>query len=74
MLIEVKKNSRVSAKDIQKSLEDTNLSVDEATIRKILNKSGDPGRPPGKEPMLSKTHIAAWLKVANVHLNVPQRY
>ena len=33
ILNEVKKNPRVSAKDLQKSLEDANVSVDESTIR-----------------------------------------
>jgi hypothetical protein len=33
MLNEVKKNLRVSAKDLQKSLEHANISVDESTIR-----------------------------------------
>ena len=42
-LNEVKKNPRVSAKDLQKSLEHANISVDESTIRKTLNKRGNPG-------------------------------
>lgn len=44
MLNEVKKNPRVSAKDLQKSLEHANISVDESTIRKTLNKNGVHGR------------------------------
>ena len=45
MLNEVKKNPRVSAKDLQKSLEHANMSVDKSTIRKTLNKSGVHGSP-----------------------------
>ena len=37
MLNEVKKNPRVSAKDLQKFLEHVNISVDKSTIRKTLN-------------------------------------
>jgi hypothetical protein len=33
MVNEVKKNPRVSAKDLQKSLEDAIISVDESTMR-----------------------------------------
>ena len=40
MLNEVKKNPRVSAKDLQKSLEHANFAVDESTVRKKLNKNG----------------------------------
>jgi hypothetical protein len=40
MLNEVKKNRRISAKDLQKSLEHANISFDESTIRKTLNKNG----------------------------------
>ena len=46
MLNEVKKNPRVSAKDLQKSLEHANISVDESTIRKTLNKNGVHGGTP----------------------------
>ena len=45
----------VSAKDLQKSLEDANISVDESTIRKTLNKSGVHGRTPWKKPLLSNS-------------------
>ena len=54
MLDEVKKNPSVSAKDLQKSLEDANISVDESKIRKTLNKNEVHGRTPWKEPLLSK--------------------
>jgi hypothetical protein len=37
MLNEVKKDPSVSAKDLQKSLEDANISVNESTIRKTLS-------------------------------------
>ena len=49
MLNEVKKNPRVSAQDLQKSLEHGNISVDESTIRKTLNKNGVNGRTPSTE-------------------------
>ena len=72
MLNEVKKNPRVSAKDLQKSLEHAHISVDESTIRKTLNKNGVHGRTPRKKPQLSQKNIAARLKFAKEHLDVPQ--
>ena len=72
MLNEVKKNPRVSATDVQKSLEDANIFVDESTICKTLHKIGVHGRTPWKKPLLS--NIAASLKFAKEHVDVPQRY
>ena len=72
MLNEVKKNPKMS--DLQKSLEHANISADESTIRKTLNKHGVHGRTPWKKPLLSKINIAACLKFAKEHLDVPQRY
>ena len=66
-MLNVKKNPRVSAKDLQKSLERANISVDESTIRKTLNKNGVHGRTPWKKSLLSKNNIAAHLKFAKVH-------
>lgn len=40
MLNEVKKDPRRSAEDLQKSLENANISVDDSTILKTLNKNG----------------------------------
>ena len=74
MLNEVKKNPRVLAKDLQKSLEDANISVDESKIRKTLNRNGVHGRSPRKKPLLSKKTIAVHLKFTNEHLGVPQFY
>ena len=74
MLNEVKKNPRVSAKDFQKSLEHSKISVEESMIRKTLNKNGVHGRTTRKKPLLSKKNIAAHLKFAKVHLDVSQRY
>ena len=75
MLNEVKKNPRVSAKDLQKSLEHANISVHESTIHKTLNKkNGVHGRTPRKKPLLSKKNIAARLKFAKEHLDVPRCY
>ena len=64
MLNEVKKNPRVSAKDLQKSLEHANISVDESTIHKTLNKNGVHGRTPRKKPLLTNKNITAHLKFA----------
>ena len=74
MLNEVKKNPRVSAKDLQKSLDHANISVDERMICETLNKNGVHGRTQRKKPLLSKKPIAAHLKFATVHLDVSQRY
>ena len=74
MLNEVKKNPTVSDKNVQKSLEHANISVDKSTIRKTLNNNGVHGKTPRKKPLLSKKNIAARLKFAKVHLDVPQRY
>jgi hypothetical protein len=54
MLNEVKKNPRVYAKDLQQSLGHANISVDESTILKTLNKNGVHGRTPEKKSLLSK--------------------
>jgi transposase len=54
MLNEVKKNPRVSAKDLQKSLEHGNIFVDKSTICKTINNNGFHGRTPRKKPLLSK--------------------
>ena len=70
MLSEVNKNPSVSAKDIQKSLQHANISVDKSTTRKTLNKNGVHGRSPRKKPLLSKKK----LKFTKEHLDVPQRY
>ena len=58
MLNEVKKNPRVSAKDVQKSLEHANISVDESMIHKTLNKNDVHGRTPRKKPLQSKIFAA----------------
>ena len=63
MLNAVKKNPRVSAKDLQKSLENANISVDEFTIRKTLNKNGVHGRTP-----LKKTLFAVQKKTTLLHV------
>ena len=73
MLNEVKKNPRVSAKDLRKSLEHANMSVDKSTTRKTLNKNGVHGRTPRKKPLLLKKDVAARLKFTKEHLDVPQR-
>jgi transposase len=67
---EVKKNLSVSAKDLKKSLEHSNTSVDESTIHKTLNKNGVHGRTPWKKPLVSR-NISAHLKFSKVHLDVP---
>ncbi|KAJ4932267.1 hypothetical protein JOQ06_010692 [Pogonophryne albipinna] len=74
MLNEVKKNPRVSARDLKKSLAHANISVDESTIRKTLNKNGVHGRTPRRKPLLSRKNIAARVKFAKEHLDVPQHY
>ncbi|KAJ4933683.1 hypothetical protein JOQ06_030507 [Pogonophryne albipinna] len=74
MLNEVKKNPRMSARDLKKSLAHANISVDESTIRKTLNKNGVHGRTPRRKPLLFRKNIAARLKFAKEHLDVPQHY
>ena len=54
ILNEVKKNPRASSKDLHKSLKHANISVDESTIRKTLNKNVVHGRTPLTKPQLSK--------------------
>jgi hypothetical protein len=70
MLNEVKKNPRVSAKDLQKSLEHANISVDESTICKTLNNNGVHWRTSQKKQLLSKKTIAARLNCSKVHPDV----
>uniref|UniRef100_A0AAR2L9Y1 Transposase Tc1-like domain-containing protein n=1 Tax=Pygocentrus nattereri TaxID=42514 RepID=A0AAR2L9Y1_PYGNA len=74
MLNEVKKNPRVSAKDLQKSLAHGTFFDDKSTISKTLNKNGVHGRTPRRKPLLSKKNIDARLKFAKEHLDVPQCY
>ena len=64
LLNEVKKNPRVSAKDLQKSLAYANIPVSESTIRKTLNKNGFHGRIPQRKPLLSKKTL---LHVYSLH-------
>ena len=54
MLNEVKQNPTVSAKDLHKSLEHVNISVDESTTHKTLNKNGVHVRTKRNKPRLSK--------------------
>ena len=49
-------------------------SVDKSTICKTLNKNGVHGRTSQKKPLLSQKNIAARLKFAKEHLDVPQHY
>lgn len=53
ILREVKKNPRVSAKDLQKSLAQSNISVRTSTICKTLAKNGVHGKTPRRKPLLS---------------------
>ncbi|KAG2456550.1 TCB1 transposase, partial [Polypterus senegalus] len=71
---EVKKNPRVTAKDLKKSLELANISVHESTTLKILNKKGAHGRTPRRKPLLSKKNNAELLKFVKEHLDIPQWY
>lgn len=71
MLSEVKKNPRVTTKDLKDSLELVNISVHESTICKTLNSHDIPDRTPRRKPLLSKNNIAACLKFAKGHLDTP---
>uniref|UniRef100_A0A803JLP3 Transposase Tc1-like domain-containing protein n=1 Tax=Xenopus tropicalis TaxID=8364 RepID=A0A803JLP3_XENTR len=74
MLNEAKMNPRVSAKDLQKCLASANIPDSESTICKTLNKNEFHGRIQQRKPLLSKKNIAARLKFAKEHLDVPQQY
>uniref|UniRef100_A0A8C9X1V4 Transposase Tc1-like domain-containing protein n=1 Tax=Sander lucioperca TaxID=283035 RepID=A0A8C9X1V4_SANLU len=74
LINEVKKQSRMTAKDLKASLELASISVHESTIRKTLNKQGIYGRTPRRKPLLTKKNIAARLKFAKEHIDTPQRY
>ncbi|KAK3528556.1 hypothetical protein QTP70_002805 [Hemibagrus guttatus] len=74
MLIELKKNPRVTAKELKDSVKLANNSVHESTIRKTLNRNGIHGRTPQRKPLLYKKNIAACLKFAEDHLDTPQHY
>jgi hypothetical protein len=62
----------VSAKDLQKSLENANIS-DESTICKTLNKNGS-WEDTMEEATVVQKNIAAHLKFVKEHLDVPQRF
>lgn len=74
MLIEVKKNPRMSAKDLQKSLAHGNIFVDKYIISKTWNKNGIHGKTPRRKPLLSKNYTAACLKFGKKHHDIPQHY
>ena len=74
MFNEVKKNPGVSAKDLQKSLEHDNISVDESKICKTLNKIGVHGRTLRKKPLLSKKKHCWTFEVHKRAPDVQQRY
>ena len=74
ILNELKKNPRVLAKDLQKSLEHANISVDESTIRTTLNKNGVLDWTIREKATAAPKTTAACLKFAKVQLDVPQRY
>ena len=59
MLNEVKKNPRLSAKGLHKSLAHANITVEEFTIHKTLNKDGVYGRTPQRKTLLSKINTDA---------------
>ncbi|MBN3292713.1 TCB1 transposase, partial [Polypterus senegalus] len=71
---EVKKNPRVTAKDLKKSLELANISVQESTICKTLNNKGVHDRTPRRKPLLSNKNIAECLNFVKEHLDTPQQY
>lgn len=74
LINEVKKQPRVTAKDLKASLVQANICVHESTVRKTLNKQGVYGRTPRRKPLLTKKNIAARLKFAKEHIDTPQRY
>ena len=74
LINEVKKQPRVTAKDLKASLVQANICVHESTVRKTLNKRGFYGRTPRRKPLLTKKNIAAHLKFAKEHIDTPQRY
>lgn len=74
MVSEVRRNPRASAKALQTSLAHANISVHTSTIRKCLNKNGFHGRTPRRKPLLTKKNIAARLKFAKDHHDVPQQF
>ncbi|KAK3510447.1 hypothetical protein QTP70_006837 [Hemibagrus guttatus] len=74
MLIEVKKNLRVTAKEFKDSVKLANISVHESAIRRTLNRNGIHGRTPQRKLLLSKNNIAALIKFAEDHLETPQHW
>ena len=55
----MKKNPRLSAKGLHKSLAHANITVEEFTIHKTLNKDGVYGRTPQRKTLLSKINTDA---------------
>ena len=84
LVSEVRRNPRVSAKDLQQSLARANISVHTSTIGQSLNKNGVHGRTPlrflcgvvlsAEVSLLTKKDIAARRKFAKDHLDVPQQF
>lgn len=72
VISEVKKNPRVMANNLKKSL--AYISVHDSTISKEMNKKGVHGRTPRMKPLLSKKNIVVCLEVAKEHSRTLQWY
>lgn len=73
IFFEEKKNPRVTANGMKKSLELSNICVHGSRIRKTLNKKGIHVKAPRRKPPMPKKNIDACLKFVKEHMDTPQR-
>lgn len=66
---EVKNNPRMSAKDLQRSLENSGVKVHVSTVKRTLNKHDLYGRKARRKPLLTPRHKKARLAYAKEHID-----
>lgn len=71
---EIKKNPKVTAKELKDMLETVGTSVSDRTVRRHLNSDGFHGRRPRCKPLLKAGHRKQRLAYAKQHLDKPQAF
>ena len=68
---EIKKNPRLTRKEIQSQLLQSNVEVSLATVSNTLHRVGMIARRPRKTPLLKANQLKAQLKYARTHVSKP---
>ncbi|KAF7653672.1 hypothetical protein LDENG_00080200 [Lucifuga dentata] len=72
--LQVVKNPRVTAKDLQQDLVAAGTKVSICTVRHILKVEGLYGQTPRRTPLLTHKHKKSQLQYARNHINKPQKF